>query len=60
MAKWPDPATPKRKRYALEILDDATRWQWHILIKKKSDAAIEFERWLAAVERQIGKKVKTI
>jgi len=40
-----EPKTTNGKEYVLELMDDTSRWQWHILLRDKKSAAAEFKIW---------------
>lgn len=48
------------KRYMMTIWDEATSFLWTYPIEQKSDAFEIFVQWQAQVERETGKKVKTL
>jgi len=58
----PKKRTSERASKPLELVhvDICGRWQWHYLLKKKSDAAKVFKDWMAEVERETGHKLKRI
>ena len=55
-----NPPTNTGQKYAIGILDDATRWQWQFLLKEKSDAVTAFKNWQTEIECQTGKLVKIV
>ena len=48
------------KKYALVLVDDATRYTWVLYLRKKSHAAQEIKDWFALVERQVGRRVRAL
>jgi transposase InsO family protein len=48
------------KRYMMTIWDEATSFLWSYPIERKSDAYEVYVQWQAQVERESGKKVKTL
>jgi hypothetical protein len=48
------------KRYMMTIWDEATSFLWSYPIERKSDAYEVYARWQARVERETGKRVRTL
>ena len=56
----PEQAPLGGAKYILSIQDQKSRFGFCYLMKDKSSAHVEFEKWLRFVERKTGKKVKQI
>ena len=54
------PATPGGRRYFLLLVDDATRYMWVALLTTKDMAADAIKHLQAVVEKQSGKKLRTL
>ena len=49
-----------KKRYRFVLMDDYSRASWVLLLRAKSDAPIEFKKWVNLMENGTDKWVKTI
>jgi transposase InsO family protein len=54
------PATPDGKKYFLLLVDDHSRHMWLFLLRSKDEAAEAIQRFQARVERETGRKLKTL
>ena len=52
--------TPSSKHYIMTFTDHWSRWLWVAFLRNKSDAFGAFKEWLVLVERETGKKLKTL
>lgn len=52
--------SPGGSKYYLTLIDDWSRYQWVIPMKHKSEVLVNFKKFVAQVERQTGKSVKTL
>ena len=49
-----------KKRYGFVLMDDYSRASWVLLLRAKSDAPIEFKKWVNLMENGTDKRVKTV
>jgi transposase InsO family protein len=54
------PVTPGGKRYFLLLVDDCSRYMWLTLLATKDEASDAIKRFMAEVEREAERKVRTL
>ena len=57
---WSHAYTVIRRGYYVTFIDDATRKVWAYAIARKSDVFQVFQKWLALVENQSGRTLKSL
>jgi hypothetical protein len=54
------PATPRRRRYFLLLIDDLSRYMWVVVLGSKGEAADAIRRAQAAAEAECGRKLRVL
>ena len=49
-----------RKKYGFVLMDDYSRASWVLLLRAKSDAPVEVEKWVNLMEKGTGSNVRMV